>query len=43
MNRMAVLATASLLLESAQPLPLIERALAGVDEAARWKPDLMVP
>jgi len=42
MNRMAVLATASLLLESAQPLPLIERALAGVDEAARWKPDLMV-
>ena len=42
MNRMATLATASLLLESQQPAPLIERALAAVDEAARWKPDLMV-
>jgi len=43
MKRMAILATVSLLLDkdSERPGVNIERSLAALDEAARWKPDLI--
>ncbi|MCC6445956.1 MAG: carbon-nitrogen hydrolase family protein [Armatimonadetes bacterium] len=44
MKRMVTIATTALLLdqESAKPGVMVQRALEAVDEAARWKPDLVV-
>ena len=44
MSRIVTLATASVLQdkESARPGVMVERGLAAVEEAAQWKPDLMV-